>query len=83
MIHRRTPGPQPRSSDGDGSRSQSPPPSFYGVPSVPYRVLVTDKLAEEGLAPAEGRAGLEVVVDTKLAKDPAALKARWPRPTAS
>ena len=40
-----------------------------------YRVLVTDKLAEEGLERLRSAEGLEVVVDTKLAKDPAALKA--------
>jgi len=42
---------------------------------VAYRVLVTDKLAEEGLEILRGEPGVEVVVDTKLAKDPAALKA--------
>ncbi|WP_435015561.1 phosphoglycerate dehydrogenase [Tundrisphaera sp. TA3] len=40
-----------------------------------YRVLVTDKLAEEGLALLRAEPGLEVVVNTKLASDPAALKA--------
>ena len=39
------------------------------------RVLVTDTLAEEGLSLLRAAPGLEVVVDTKLAKDPAALKA--------
>ncbi|QEH37075.1 D-3-phosphoglycerate dehydrogenase [Aquisphaera giovannonii] len=39
-----------------------------------HRVLVTDKLAEEGLAILKAEPGVEVVVDTKLAKDPAALK---------
>ncbi|WP_337175764.1 phosphoglycerate dehydrogenase [Paludisphaera sp.] len=39
-----------------------------------YRVLVTDKLSEEGLALLRAEEGVEVVVDTKLAKDPAALK---------
>lgn len=39
-----------------------------------YRVLVTDKLSEEGLALLRAEQGVEVVVDTKLAKDPAALK---------
>jgi len=42
---------------------------------VAYRVLVTDKLSEEGLALLRAEEGVEVVVDTKLAKDPAALKA--------
>ena len=40
-----------------------------------YRVLVTDKLAEEGLALLRAEPDLEVVVNTKLASDPAALKA--------
>jgi D-3-phosphoglycerate dehydrogenase len=40
-----------------------------------HRVLVTDKLPEEGLGLLTAEPGLEVVVDTKLAKDPAALKA--------
>ncbi len=39
------------------------------------RVLVTDTLAEEGLSLLKAAPGLEVIVDTKLAKDPAALKA--------
>ena len=39
-----------------------------------HRVLVTDKLAEEGLELLRAEPGLEVVVDTKLAKDPAALR---------
>ena len=38
-----------------------------------HRVLVTDKLAEEGLSLLRGAAGLEVAVDTKL--DPAGLRA--------
>ena len=33
-----------------------------------HRVLVTDKLAEEGLAQLRGEPGIEVVVDTKLAR---------------
>jgi D-3-phosphoglycerate dehydrogenase len=37
-------------------------------------VLVTDKLAEEGLALLQAEPGIEVAVDTALAKDPAALK---------
>ena len=37
-----------------------------------HRVLVTDKLAEEGLALLRAEPGIEVVVDTKLAKDPPA-----------
>lgn len=38
-----------------------------------YRVLVTDKLAEEGLAVLRGEPGIELVVDLKLAKDPRSL----------
>jgi D-3-phosphoglycerate dehydrogenase len=38
-------------------------------------VLVTDKLAEEGLALLRAESDLEVVVNTKLAGDPVALKA--------
>ncbi|MBV8233407.1 MAG: phosphoglycerate dehydrogenase [Planctomycetaceae bacterium] len=41
---------------------------------MPHRVLVTDKLAEEGLALLRAEPGLEVVVNTKLAPDPAALR---------
>jgi D-3-phosphoglycerate dehydrogenase len=41
---------------------------------VALRVLVTDKLAEEGLAVLRAEQGIEVVVDTKLAKDPPALR---------
>ena len=40
-----------------------------------HRVLVTDKLAEEGLALLRAEKGIEVIVDTRLAKDPPALKA--------
>ncbi len=40
-----------------------------------HRVLVTDKLAEEGLVLLRAEKGIEVIVDTKLAKDPQALKA--------
>ncbi|HEX3447941.1 MAG TPA: phosphoglycerate dehydrogenase [Isosphaeraceae bacterium] len=39
-----------------------------------YRVLVTDKLAEEGLAQLRADPGIEVVVDTKLAQNPVALR---------
>jgi D-3-phosphoglycerate dehydrogenase len=42
---------------------------------VAHRVLVTDKLAEEGLALLRERPDLDVVVATKLASDSAALKA--------
>jgi D-3-phosphoglycerate dehydrogenase len=42
---------------------------------VSHRVLVTDKLAEEGLQLLRAEPGLEVVVATKLAGDPPALKA--------
>jgi D-3-phosphoglycerate dehydrogenase len=41
---------------------------------VAHRVLVTDKLAEEGLSRLRGEPGLEVVVDTKLAQDSAGLR---------
>jgi D-3-phosphoglycerate dehydrogenase len=41
---------------------------------VTHRVLVTDKLAEEGLALLRAEPGIELIVDTKLAKDSAALK---------
>src|SRR5271166_7188598 len=41
---------------------------------VTHRVLVTDKLAEEGLARLRSEPGIEVVVDTKLAQDPASLR---------
>ena len=36
-----------------------------------HRVLVTDKLAEEGLARLRAEPGIEVVVNTKLAEDSA------------
>ena len=39
-----------------------------------HRVLVTDKLAEEGLARLRAEPDIEVVVNTKLAQDPAALR---------
>ncbi len=39
------------------------------------RILVTDKLAEEGLALLRAEPDLEVVVATKLASDPTALRA--------
>jgi D-3-phosphoglycerate dehydrogenase len=39
-----------------------------------HRVLVTDKLAEEGLALLRAQEDIEVVVDTKLAKDSVALR---------
>ncbi len=42
---------------------------------MPHRVLVTDKLSEEGLALLRSAPGLEVVVDPKLAGDPVALRA--------
>jgi D-3-phosphoglycerate dehydrogenase len=41
---------------------------------VGYRVLVTDKLAEEGLERLRAEPGIEVVVDTKLAQNPAKLR---------
>src|SRR6516165_8212726 len=42
--------------------------------TVAHRVLVTDKLAEEGLERLRAEPGIEVVVDTKLAKDAPALR---------
>jgi D-3-phosphoglycerate dehydrogenase len=39
-----------------------------------YRVLVTDKLAEEGLGRLRGEPGMVVVVNTKLAQDSAGLR---------
>ena len=42
---------------------------------MPHRVLVTDNLSEEGLQILRSDPELEVVVDTKLAKDPKALAA--------
>ncbi len=39
-----------------------------------HRVLVTDKLAEEGLALLRAESGIELLIDTKLAKDSAALR---------
>lgn len=39
-----------------------------------HRILVTDKLAEEGLSLIRGEAGFEVVVAPKLASDPVALR---------
>ncbi len=41
---------------------------------MPHRVLVTDKLSEEGLQLLRAEKDLEVVVDTALAKNPEALK---------
>ncbi|APW58652.1 phosphoglycerate dehydrogenase [Paludisphaera borealis] len=41
---------------------------------MPYRVLVTDKLAEEGLALLRAEKDVELIIDTKLAKDPKALR---------
>ena len=48
--------------------------SIEGEWSVPYRVLVTDKLAEEGLELLRAEKEVELIVDTKLAKDPQALR---------
>jgi D-3-phosphoglycerate dehydrogenase len=42
---------------------------------VAHRILVTDKVAEEGLSLLRSASGLEVVVAPKLAGDPAALRA--------
>jgi D-3-phosphoglycerate dehydrogenase len=39
-----------------------------------HRVLVSEKLAEEGLEELRADPGIEVVVDTKLAQNPAALR---------
>lgn len=41
---------------------------------MPHRVLVTDKLSEEGLALLKAEPGIEVVVNTALAKDVPALR---------
>jgi D-3-phosphoglycerate dehydrogenase len=41
---------------------------------VAHRVLVTDKLVEEGLERLRAEPGIEVVVDTKLAQDVPALR---------
>src|SRR4051794_27946102 len=46
----------------------------YGSVIVAHRVLVTDKLADEGLAGLGGEPGIAVVVDPKLAQDPSALR---------
>ena len=46
-----------------------------------HRVLVTDKLADEGLELLRAEPGLEVVVATKLDID--GLRRHSPRPTAS
>ena len=40
-----------------------------------HRILVTDKLAEEGLERLRAEPGIEVVVNTKLAQDAAGLRA--------
>src|SRR5271166_1907159 len=50
------------------------PPCLKESWIVTHRVLVTDKLAEEGLARLRAEPGIEVVVDTKLAQDPASLR---------
>lgn len=42
---------------------------------MPHRVLVTDKLAEEGLALLKAEPGIELVVNTKIATDVPALRA--------
>jgi D-3-phosphoglycerate dehydrogenase len=49
--------------------------SIQELDPLPHRVLVTDKLAEEGLALLRQEPEIEVVVDTALAKDPAKLRA--------
>lgn len=41
---------------------------------MPHRVLVTDKLAPEGLDLLRAEPSIELIVDTRLATDPAALK---------
>jgi D-3-phosphoglycerate dehydrogenase len=41
---------------------------------VKYRVLVTDKLADDGLARLRGEPAIELSVDTRLAQDPVALR---------
>src|SRR4051794_15097561 len=47
-------------------------PDPWEFSKVAHRVLVTDKLAEEGLALLRAEPGLEVVVNTKL--DPQGLR---------
>ncbi len=42
---------------------------------MPHRVLVTDKLADEGLALLKAEPGIELVVNTKIATDVPALRA--------
>ena len=42
---------------------------------MPHRVLVTDKLAEEGLSLLRAQPDIEVVVNTKIATDVPALRA--------
>ncbi len=55
--------------------SCSPSRSYVRICIVAHRVLVTDKLAEEGLDLLRAEPGLEVVVNTKLAGDVRALRA--------
>jgi len=46
----------------------------YGSPEVTYRVLVTDKLSEDGLKLLQAEPGFEVDVRTDLAGDPDGLR---------
>ena len=48
-----------------------------------HRVLVTDKLAEEGLASPAASPGIEVVVNTKLRRIPPACGRHSKVPTES
>src|SRR6516165_8795690 len=48
--------------------------SIEGFGMATHRVLVTDKLADEGLERLRDEPGVEVVVDSKLAQDPAGLR---------
>jgi D-3-phosphoglycerate dehydrogenase / 2-oxoglutarate reductase len=52
----------------------SPDGMISGVRAVAHRVLITDKLAEEGLELLRAERDVEVVVATKLAADSAGLK---------
>src|SRR5215210_146107 len=60
---------------GGSARRPSFPAEPRGACTVAHRVLVTDKLAEEGLALLRVEPGLEVAVTPKLAGDPSGLRA--------
>src|SRR6185312_1971168 len=67
-------GRSPFPSKEEGSKSPNRP-APRGARNVAHRVLVTDKLSEEGLALLRAEPGIEVVVNTKLATDVPALRA--------